>query len=170
MWSSDSNPQPSVHSDSIVFQIKFVASFQLFVFRRRQEAILTRQFTDTRHFTDNLRLRGAMLNHHMPWSYDSLFAGYGETSEAVHVEDFDDILPVTGRWNVIKSLLLIKQQFCCISLIVCMAYIMNGLPYNAIQPMDVSKCTRSTYSLLQPVGRSQLNGALCKKILYFYIM
>ena len=66
------------------------------MFRRRKAAILTRQFTDTRPLTDNLRLRGGMLNHHMPWSYDSLFAGYGETVEAVKVGDFDQVLSLEG--------------------------------------------------------------------------
>ena len=78
-------------NDSFLF---FVIEFQLFIFRRREATILTRLFTDTRVLTDNLRLRGAMLNHHMPWSYDTLFAGYGEAVDNVQVEFFEQVLTV----------------------------------------------------------------------------
>lgn len=70
---------------------------ELFVFRKRKTLVITRQFNDTKDLTDNLRLRGAMLNHHMPWSYDNLFAGFGETLDSVHIEDFDQVLPVPPR-------------------------------------------------------------------------
>jgi hypothetical protein len=38
-----------------------------------------------------------MLNHHMPWSYDSLFAGYGEKSDVIRITDFQHVLPVRER-------------------------------------------------------------------------
>jgi len=51
----------------------------IFVFKRRTSGeVVTRYFTDgCYHFSENLRLRGAMFNHHMPWSYNGLFQGYG---------------------------------------------------------------------------------------------
>jgi hypothetical protein len=39
-----------------------------------------------------------MLNHHMPWSYDTLFAGYGETVDSVQVEFFEQVLPIVKSW------------------------------------------------------------------------
>jgi hypothetical protein len=38
-----------------------------------------------------------MLNHHMPWSYDSLFAGYGESNDSVDEQDFQQVLPLSER-------------------------------------------------------------------------
>ena len=43
-------------------------------------------------FSDNLRLRAAMFNHHMPWSYKSLFEGYGLDQESTPVEVINSVL------------------------------------------------------------------------------
>merc|ERR1712061_786988 len=51
----------------------------IFVFKRRGSGeVITRYFQDgCLQFAETLRLRGSMFNHHMPWSYKSLFEGYG---------------------------------------------------------------------------------------------
>ena len=58
-------------------------ALNIFVFKRRTDGhVITRYFQDGGlPFADNLRLRGAMFSHHMPWSYKSLFEGYGLTQE-----------------------------------------------------------------------------------------
>ena len=43
-------------------------------------------------FSDNLRLRAAMFNHHMPWSYKSLFEGYGLDQGSTPVELVNSVL------------------------------------------------------------------------------
>ena len=43
-------------------------------------------------FSDNLRLRAAMFNHHMPWSYKSLFEGYGLDQESTPVVVINSVL------------------------------------------------------------------------------
>jgi len=60
-------------------------SKNIFVFKRRASGeVITRYFQDGGyHFAENLRLRGAMFSHHMPWSYKSLFDGYGQDQEKV---------------------------------------------------------------------------------------
>ncbi len=57
----------------------------IFIFKRRAcGEVVTRYFQDNcLEFAENLRLRGSMFSHHMPWSYKSLFAGYNLDQEAV---------------------------------------------------------------------------------------
>merc|ERR1712212_1133321 len=66
----------------------------IFVFKRRSSGeVVTRYFTDgCCHFSENLRLRGAMFNHHMPWSYNGLFEGYGLDQPNVNKELIATIL------------------------------------------------------------------------------
>ena len=56
---------------------------QLFLFKRKEGDVITRRLEDTRPLSDNMRLRGAMFNHHMPWGYDALFDGYGTDTDGV---------------------------------------------------------------------------------------
>jgi len=66
----------------------------IFVFKRRPDGeVITRYFQDgAMPFSDNLRLRAAMFNHHMPWSYKSLFEGYGLDQESTPVEVINSVL------------------------------------------------------------------------------
>ena len=50
---------------------------QLYLFKRKNDDVITRRLTDTKPLSERLRLRGAMFNHHMPWGYNALFTGYG---------------------------------------------------------------------------------------------
>ena len=43
-------------------------------------------------FSDCLRLRGSMFNHHMPWSYNSLFDQYGTDQESTPIELVNSVL------------------------------------------------------------------------------
>ena len=67
----------NVECDNDVTKLTHPAK-NIFVFKRRASGeIITRYFQDgCVNFAENLRLRGAMFNHHMPWSYNSLFQGY----------------------------------------------------------------------------------------------
>ena len=81
-------------ADEGVVQLKHPAK-NILVFKRRPTGeVVTRYFQDdcVQHFAESLRLRGAMFNHHMPWSYKSLFAGYGEDASAVPLEMVQKVL------------------------------------------------------------------------------
>ena len=56
---------------------------RVFLFKRKEGDVITRRLDDSRPLSDNMRLRGAMFNHHMPWGYDALFDGYGGEAEKV---------------------------------------------------------------------------------------
>ena len=43
-------------------------------------------------FSNNLRLRAAMFSHHMPWSYKSLFEGYGIDEETTPLNLVQSVL------------------------------------------------------------------------------
>ncbi|XP_040574968.1 uncharacterized protein [Lepeophtheirus salmonis] len=55
---------------------------KLFIFKRKND-IITRIFHDTNPFTCSLRLRASMFKDHMPWGYNTLFEGYGLSSDDV---------------------------------------------------------------------------------------
>ena len=59
---------------------------QLYIFKRKENDVITRRLSKTRPLSDHLRLRGAMFNHHMPWGYGALFQGYGGSVEEVDLE------------------------------------------------------------------------------------
>ena len=67
----------NVECDSDITKLTHPAK-NIFVFKRRTSGeVVTRYFQDgAYHSAENLRLRGAMFSHHMPWSYNSLFQGY----------------------------------------------------------------------------------------------
>ncbi len=65
----------------------------LFLFKRRGNDVITRSLKDTRQLTQNLRLRGAMFSHHMPWGYDALLQGFGEDETKVSLA----VLPVPTK-------------------------------------------------------------------------
>ncbi|CAB4070396.1 unnamed protein product [Lepeophtheirus salmonis] len=50
---------------------------------KRKNDIITRIFHDTNPFTCSLRLRASMFKDHMPWGYNTLFEGYGLSSDDV---------------------------------------------------------------------------------------
>ncbi len=56
---------------------------QVFIFKRRESDVITRRLTDAAPLSVNLRLRGAMFSHHMPWGYNALFDGFGQSQAAV---------------------------------------------------------------------------------------
>ena len=60
-------------------------SKNIFIFKRRGDGeVITRYFQDgCLALAENLRLRGSMFSHHMPWSYKGLFEGYGISQETV---------------------------------------------------------------------------------------
>jgi len=62
---------------------------QLFLLKRKDDDIITRLLSDTDPLSTNLRLRGSMFNHHMPWGYNFLFTGYGESKERVNLDVLD---------------------------------------------------------------------------------
>jgi len=81
-------------ADEGVIKLKHPAK-NILVFKRRTTGeVVTRYFQDdcVQHFAESLRLRGAMFNHHMPWSYKSLFAGFGEDTSAVPLEMVQKVL------------------------------------------------------------------------------
>ena len=49
------------------------------------------------NFPKNLRLKGAMLNHHMPWGYNGLFEGHGTLPNDVTLEQFEDIMKIQNN-------------------------------------------------------------------------
>jgi len=76
-WERINEAVTNVEMDSDITKLTH-PSKNIFVFKRRTSGeVITRHFQDgAYHFADNLRLRGAMFSHHMPWSYNSLFQGY----------------------------------------------------------------------------------------------
>lgn len=69
----------------------------IFVFKRRASGeVVTRYFQDGCYqFAENLRLRGAMFSHHMPWSYKGLFEGYDIDQESVTLDLVNKILKLS---------------------------------------------------------------------------
>ena len=70
---------------------------QILVFKRnpKKELLKVRKFhAHNSHFSQNLRLKGSMLNHHMPWGYNGLFDGHGVVPSEVTIEQFEDIMKV----------------------------------------------------------------------------
>ena len=65
---------------------------QLFIVKRRDGDVITRRLPDAAALSANLRLRGAMFSHHMPWGYNALFQGFGQDVAAVDLA----VLPVPG--------------------------------------------------------------------------
>jgi len=76
-WESINEAVSNVECDSDITKLTH-PSKNIFVFKRRTSGeVVTRYFQNSGcHFAENLRLRGAMFSHHMPWSYNSLFQGY----------------------------------------------------------------------------------------------
>ena len=70
----------------------------ILVFKRKAktpETCILRKFEGSNHhFPKNLRLKGAMFNHHMPWGYNGLFEGHGIVPKDVTIEEFNDIMQV----------------------------------------------------------------------------
>ena len=68
------------------------------VFKRnpKKDQLVLRRFigTNGQNFSRNLRLKGAMFNHHMPWGYNGLFDGHGIVPGEVSLEEFEDIMKV----------------------------------------------------------------------------
>ena len=68
------------------------------VFKRnpKKGQLVLRRFIgpNVHNFSRNLRLKGAMLNHHMPWGYNRLFDGHGIVPGEVSLEEFEDIMKV----------------------------------------------------------------------------
>lgn len=68
------------------------------VFKRnpKKGQLVLRRFIgpNVQNFSRNLRLKGAMFNHHMPWGYNGLFDGHGIVPGEVSLEDFEDIMKV----------------------------------------------------------------------------
>ena len=65
----------------------------VFIFKRNETAVITRRLKDASPLSENLRLRAAMFNHHMPWGYNALFLGYGEdgiSPDDVEILQIDD--------------------------------------------------------------------------------
>ncbi len=83
----------SVPCDESVVKLKHPAK-NIYVIKRREDGqVVTRFFEDgCNQLAENLRLRGAMFNHHMPWSYKGLFDGYGLNVESTPVEDVNSVL------------------------------------------------------------------------------
>ena len=69
----------------------------ILVFKRnkKKEIIVLRRFHgQNHHLSNNLRLKGSMFNHHMPWGYNGLFEGHGTVPSNVTIEQFEDILKI----------------------------------------------------------------------------
>ena len=68
------------------------------VFKRnpKKGQLVLRRFIgpNVQNFSRNLRLKGAMFNHHMPWGYNGLFDGHGIVPGEVSLEEFEDIMKV----------------------------------------------------------------------------
>ena len=70
---------------------------QILVFKRnpKKEILKVRKFqAHNSHFSKNLRLKGSMLNHHMPWGYNGLFEGHGTVPNEVPIDQFEDVMKV----------------------------------------------------------------------------
>lgn len=93
-WQRIQDAIQDAQADEGVVQLTHPAK-NILVFKRRPTGeVITRYFQDgcVEHFAECLRLRGAMFNHHMPWSYNSLFAGYGDDPANVPAETVREIL------------------------------------------------------------------------------
>ena len=80
---------------------------QILVFKRnsKKEILKVRKFhAHNSHFSKNLRLKGSMLNHHMPWGYNALFDGHGNVPSDVTIEKFEDIMKVNNYNEATSSL------------------------------------------------------------------
>ena len=70
----------------------------ILVFKRnpKKEQLVLRRFLgpNVQNFSRNLRLKGAMFNHHMPWGYNGLFEGHGTAPGEVAIEEFEEIMKV----------------------------------------------------------------------------
>ena len=67
----------------------------ILVFKRntKKQIIVLRRFHGKNHqFSNNLRLKGAMFNHHMPWGYGGLFEGHGTIPTDVSIEQIEEVL------------------------------------------------------------------------------
>ena len=91
MYKIPNGPRSRV-SESGITHLEHPAG-QVFVFKRRDDDVITRKLTDTENLSGNLRLRGAMFSHHMPWGYNALFQGFGAEIEGVDL----DVIRVTGK-------------------------------------------------------------------------
>ncbi len=65
----------------------------VFIFKRREGDVVTRRLSDSSPLSGNLRLRGAMFSHHMPWGYGALFDGFGGDVAGVDMS----VLPLTSQ-------------------------------------------------------------------------
>ena len=82
-------------------------SGQILVFKRnpKKEVLMVRKFhAHNSYFSKNLRLKGSMLNHHMPWGYNGLFDGHGTVPSEVTIEQFEDIMKVYNNNEATDSL------------------------------------------------------------------
>ena len=70
----------------------------ILVFKRnaKKQQLVLRRFVgpNCQNFSKNLRLKGAMLNHHMPWGYNGLFEGHGTVPGEVTIDEFENIMKV----------------------------------------------------------------------------
>ncbi len=73
---------------------------QVYIFKRRDDDVITRRLStaESGHLSDNLRLRGAMFSHHMPWGYNALFQGFGQDVQKVDIAvlPIEKEVPTTG--------------------------------------------------------------------------
>lgn len=95
-WESIQNAIDSIEDGENVVKLNHPAK-NIFVFKRRGTGeVVTRYFQDgTLKFADNLRLRGSMFSHHMPWSYKSLFQGYDLDQASVGPELVNKVLCIS---------------------------------------------------------------------------
>lgn len=91
-WKEIENAISNVELNNDIAKLTHPA-LNIFVFKRKNDQVVTRYFQDGGlPFADNLRLRGAMFSHHMPWSYKSLFENYGMDLESTSAEKVNSIL------------------------------------------------------------------------------
>lgn len=74
--------------DAGILQLEHPAQ-QVYMFKRKENDVITRKLTQTKPLSDRLRLRGAMFNHHMPWGYAYLFKDYGVVASDMDISLLD---------------------------------------------------------------------------------
>ena len=73
---------------------------QVLVFKRndKKQVVTLRKFQGSdHHISNNLRLKGAMFNHHMPWGYNGLFEGHGAVPSEICLEQFEEVLRINNE-------------------------------------------------------------------------